>query len=419
MTPKPPNSPATSCTWTRARCWRPEPWHEAALMKYFPLVWATLWRKKARTIFTLLSMIVAFLLFCVLETIDYAFAHPSNGVTGADKLITTNKYSITLSLPFSDAQQIRSVPGVAEVTWISWFGAYYQESKNFVFALPVDTDSYFNLHKDEFIVSDEQLQAYRNTRTGALVNADLMKKFNWKVGDKVPLHSTIWTQKKDGSLDWTFDIVGSFSVKDPTQASAQASTLLFHYELFDEGRSFGKGEVGWFEERVGDPAQSAAISNRIDALFANSPKETKTQPANDFSMAFIKQFGDIGFVLRAILGSVFFALLFLTGNTMMQSVRERIPELAVLKTLGFGDGLVLELVLAESLLLCMIAAVIGLALSYAALPIIKQGLQGVELSPRALIPGMAAAVLLALIVGLPPALRAMRLNIVDALADKR
>ena len=388
-------------------------------MKYFPLIWATLWRKKTRTIFTLLSMIVAFLLFGMLETIDYAFAHPSGGATGADKLITINKYSITLLLPFSDAQAIRAVPGVAEVTWLTWLGAYYQESKNFVFALPVDTDSYFNLHKDEFIVSGEQMQAYRNTRTGALVNSALMKKFGWKVGDKVPLHSTIWTQKKDASLDWTFDIVGSFDAKDPTQAGQQASTLLFHYELFDEGRSFGKGNVGWFEERVGDPSQASAISGRIDALFANSPNETKTQPAKDFALAFMKQLGDIGFVLRAILGAVFFTLLFLTGNTMMQSVRERTPELAVLKTIGFGDAKVLGLVIGESLLLCVIAAVIGLGLSYAALPIIKLGLQGVEISPRALLPGIGAAVLLALAVGTPPALRAMRLNIVDALADKR
>jgi putative ABC transport system permease protein len=388
-------------------------------VKYFPLIWATLWRKKTRTIFTLLSVIVAFLLFGMLETVDYAFAHPSSGITGADKLVTTNKYSITLALPISDAQQIRSVPGVAEVTWMSWFGGYYQESKNFVFALPVDTDSYFNLHKGEFVVGAGEMQAFRNTRTGALLNAALMKKYGWKVGDKVPLHSTIWTQKSDGSLDWTFDVVGSFSVKDPTQAGAQSSTLLFHYELFDEGRSFGKGSVSWFEERVGDPSQASAISNRVDALFANSPNETKTQPANDFQMAFIKQFGDIGFVLRAILAAVFFTLLFLTGNTMMQSVRERIPELAVLKTLGFGDGKVLGLVLAESLLLCVLAAVIGLGLSYAALPIIKLALQGLQLSPRVLLPGLGAAILLALIVGLPPALRAMRLNIVDALADKR
>jgi putative ABC transport system permease protein len=387
-------------------------------MKFFPLIWATLWRKKTRTIFTLLSIVVAFLLFGVLETIDYAFAHPSSGVTGADKLITTNKYSITLLLPYSDAAEIHAVPGVAEVTWITWFGAYYQESKNFVFALPIDTDSYFNVHKDEFIIPENQMRAFRSTRTGALVNSALLKKHGWKVGDKVPLHSTIWTQKADGSLDWTFDIVGTFDARDPTQASAQAQTVLFHYEMFDEGRSFGKGEVGWFEERVTDPSKAADIAGRIDALFANSPNETKTQPANDFALSFIKQFGDIGFVLRAILGAVFFALLFLTGNTMMQSVRERTPELAVLKTLGFGDGQVLELVLAESLLLCALAAVIGLALSYATLPVIKTALQGIELSPSALLPGLGVAVALALVVGLPPALRAMRLNIVDALADK-
>src|SRR6202167_6206625 len=348
-------------------------------MKYLPLLWATVWRKKVRTIFTLLSIAIAFLLFGVLETVDYAFSNPSSGVSGADKLITTNKYSIALSLPFSDTLEIRSVPGVAAVTWISWFGGYYQESKNFVFVIPIDADSYFDLHKDEFIVRDDEMRAFRSTRTGALVNVALMKKWGWKVGDKVPLHSTIWTQK-NGSLDWTFDIVGSFDVKDPTQASAQSSSLLFHYEMFDEGRSFGRGTVGWFEERVSDPSQSAAMSARIDALFANSPDETKTQPAKDFMMAFIKQLGDIGFVLRAILGAVFFTLLFLTGNTMMQSVRERVPELAVLKTLGFTDGKVLGLVVGEALVLCLLAAVVGLALSYAVLPIVQMGLSGVPLS---------------------------------------
>jgi putative ABC transport system permease protein len=307
---------------------------------------------------------------------------------------------------------------VADVTWITWFGSYYQESKNFIFAFPIDTDSYFGVHKRDFIIGDEQMKAFRETRTGAVVNVALMKKFGWKVGDKVPLHSTIWT-RKNGSLDWTFDIVGSFDVKDPTQASAQSSSLLFHYEMFDEGRSFGRGTVGWFEERVSDPSQSAAMSARIDALFANSPDETKTQPAKDFMLAFIKQLGDIGFVLRAILGAVFFTLLFLTGNTMMQSVNERIPELAVLKTVGFSDLKVLGLVIAESLLLCVLAASAGLGLSYAALPIIRRGLQGVELPTNAWLPGIGVAVLLALIVGLKPALTAMRLNIVDALADRR
>jgi putative ABC transport system permease protein len=386
-------------------------------MKYFPLIWATLWRKKTRTLFTLLSIVIAFLLFGMLETVDYAFSHVSGGASGADKLISTNKYSITLSLPFADLQEIRSVPGVTDVTWLTWFGGYYQEPKNFVFALPIDADSYFKLHKEDYRVDAEEMRNYVSTRSGALVNVALMKKFGWKVGQKVPLHSTIWTQKS-GSLDWSFDIVGTFDVNDQTQANAQASTLFFHYDLFDEGRSFGKGTVGWIEERVDNPAKSADIAGKIDALFANSPNETKTQPANDFAMTFIKQIGDIGFVLRAILGAVFFTLLFLTGNTMMQSVRERIPELAVLKTLGFTDGKVLALVIAESLLLCMFAAVIGLALSFATLPIIGQALQGVQLNPVALIPGLGAAVLLALIVGVPPALRAMRLNIVDALSGK-
>jgi len=388
-------------------------------MKYLPLVWATLWRRKTRTLFTLLSIVVAFLLFGMLETVDYAFSHPDSVATGADQLITVNKYSVTLSLPFADVKEVRAVPGVADVTWITWFGAYYQESKNFIFALPIDTDSYFHVHGKDLRVSDADMTAFRNTRTGMLVDVALMKKFGWKVGDKIPLHSTIWTQKSSGSLDWTFDIVGTFDAADPSQAAQMASNLFFHYELFDEGRAFGKGEIGWLEERITDPAKSVELSNKIDALFANSSNETKTQPAKEFTMTFIKQYGDIGFVLRAVLGAVFFTLLFLTGNTMMQSVRERIPELAVLKTLGFSDSKVLGLVIAESLLLCVLAASVGLALSYATLPIIEQGLPGVGLSTRALIPGIGVAVVLALLVGAPPAVRAMRLNIVDALAEKR
>ena len=386
-------------------------------MKFLPLVWATLWRRRTRTVFTLLSIVVAFLLYGILETVDYAFTHPANSVSGADKLITTNKYSITFSLPFADLQQIRGVSGVAEVTWITWFGAWYQESKNFIFAIPIDTDSYFNLHKGGFIIDAGQLEAFRNQRSAAIVNVALMKKFGWKVGDRVPLHSTIWTQR-NGSLDWNFDIVGTFDARDPAEATQQSSTFLFHYEAFDEGRSFGKGQVGWFEERISDPAQAALIAREIDTLFANSPNETKTQPAADFTLAFLRQLGDIGFILRAILGAVFFTLLFLTGHTMMQSVRERIPELAVLKTLGFSGRQVLGLVIGESLLLCMIGASLGLGLSFAALPILKQGLQGVDLSPRAIAPGFAVSVVLAIVIGLPPALRALRLNIVDALAGR-
>jgi putative ABC transport system permease protein len=388
-------------------------------MKYLPFLWSTLWRKKTRTLFTLLSIVFAFLLYGALGTLDYAFENPSAGASGADKLVTTNKFSITLLLPYSFTQEIASVPGIEAVTWMTWFGGYYQESKNFVFAVPIDTGSYFKLHQGEFVVSAADMKAFENTRSGALVNSALMRKYGWKVGDKVPLHSTIWTQKSDGSLNWTFDIVGTFDAKDPTQARQQSSTLLFHYDLFDEARSFGHGQVGWFEERVADPTQSGRIAEKIDALFANSPNETHTQPAKDFAIQFMKQLGDIGFILRAILGAVFFTLLFLTGNTMMQSVRERVPELAVLKTLGFTDTKVLALVIGESLLLCVTAAIVGLALSYLLIPVIQSVLAGVDLSHGAQPSGLGVAVLLALLVGAPPAIRAMRLNVVDALMDKR
>ena len=167
-------------------------------MKYLPLVWVTLWRKKTRTIFTLASILIAFLLFGVLKTVDDAFEHPSGGVSGADKLITTNKYSITLPLPFADGQQIGAVPGVAAVTWLTWFGAYYQESKNFVFALPIDTDSYFKVYDGELVVSDDAMRDFRMNRRGTLVNSALMTQFGWKVGDRIPLHSTIWTQGATG-----------------------------------------------------------------------------------------------------------------------------------------------------------------------------------------------------------------------------
>jgi putative ABC transport system permease protein len=363
----------------------------------------------------MLSIVVAFLLFGMLETVDRAFSNPDSGAVGADRLITTNKTSITLSLPFSDTQQIRSLPGVKEVTWLTWFGGYYQEAKNFIFAIPVDIESYINVHGDELSVKKEELETFRKMRTAALVNTDLMKKYGWKVGDKLPLHSTIWTRKDDGSLNWVFDIAGTFDSTD----KSQLQTVLFHYEYFDEGRSFGRGNVGWFEERIDQPSQAAVMADRIDALFANSSNETKTQPAKDFLIAFIKQRGDIGFVLRAILGAVFFSLLLLTANTLMQSMRERTSELAVLKTLGFKDGQVFALLVGESLLLFVSAGAVGLALSYGLLPVIKEALQGIDLSGGIFLPGIALAVALAFVVGLPPALRAKRLKIVDALADKR
>jgi putative ABC transport system permease protein len=228
----------------------------------------------------------------------------------------------------------------------------------------------------------------------------------------VPLHSNIWTRKADGQSDWAFDVVGFFDFTgDPSQTDAG----IFNYSYFDEARAFGNGTIGWWIVSVKDPNQSAEVAKVIDKLFENSPDETKSQSEKEFAQGFMKQFGDINFIINAILGAVFFTLLFLTGNTMMQSVAERIPEMAVLKTLGFSNGQVMTLVFAESLLLCLLAAALGLAVAQMLFPLIANAIGATSLPPRVLVSGAAIATLLAMATGLPPALRASQLNIVDAL----
>jgi putative ABC transport system permease protein len=382
-------------------------------MKYFPLLWATLWRKKARTIFTLLSIMVAFLLFGMLQGVNAAF---QQGVDNANvnRLIVTSKISLTEALPISQHQQIASVPGVSGVASALWFGAYYQDPKNFVFATPVDIDDYLHV-LPEIKIAPEQVEALKRTRTGIIVGEELLHKYGWKIGQRISLHSTIWVNKYDGTSDWPFDIVGTY---DFTGDRSQNLGALFNYTYIDEARTFGTGKVGWWVVSVKDPNQSASIGAAIDKLFENSQDETKTQSEKEFAQSFLKQFGDINFIVQAILGAVFFTLLFLTGNTMMQSVRERIPELAVLKTLGFTDAKVTALVLAESLLLCLIAAALGLLLADLIFPALKNTIGVVSLPRQVLLTGAGVAVLLALATGGLPALRARRLVIVDALAGR-
>lgn len=381
-------------------------------MKFIPLIWASLWRKKARTWLTLLSITIAFLLFGLLQGVNAAF---SRGVelANVDRLVVTNRISLTEALPYSYMSQIEALPGVRAVAHATWFGAYYQEQKNFIFAAPVEVDRYLKA-APEIIVAPDALEAFKRNRTAALVGVAAMKKYGWKVGDRIPLHSTIW-RDASGSMDWQFDIAGTYDV--PSNPS-QTDGLVFQYEYFNEARTGRKDTVGWYIVRVTDPTQSAQVAKAIDALFANSPDETRSQSEKEFSQSFLKQFGDINFIANSIIGAVFFTLLFLTGNTMMQSVRDRIPELAVLKTLGFSDGRVLVLVFAEALLLCVIAAVLGLAAAAGLFPLLESVIGGAKLPMSVMIAGLAVSALLAAFVGLPPALLAQRLKIVDALAGR-
>ncbi|HEY0973193.1 MAG TPA: FtsX-like permease family protein [Solimonas sp.] len=384
-------------------------------MKYLPLVWAALWRRKPRTIFTMLSIMVAFLLYALLSGVNAAF-NAGVEVAGADRLITTGRYSLTQVLPYGHVQQVKSLPGVASVAAQGWFGGYYQKESNFFPQFPTEIEPYLAMYP-EIVLPEDQKQAMLTTRTGAIIAKTLADRFGFKIGDRIPIIAGIWPLA-DGSNNWEFDLVGIFDTKNPKERSMY-EMMLFHHEYFDEARQFGKGTTGWLVIKTKDPAENEAIVKQVDALFANSPNETRTETEKAFNQSFVKQMGDIGLILSSIIGAVFFTLLFLTGNTMMQSVRERIPELAVLKTLGYSDGAVLALVLAESLALCLLAAVIGVGLAGLLLPGIAAklpGFSGLALKPEAFAGAIGLAVLLAIIVGLPPAVRAMRLKIVDALS---
>jgi putative ABC transport system permease protein len=388
-------------------------------MKYLHLVRAALLRRKTRTLFTLLSVFAAFLLFGLLDTVNNTFANATRAVVGADRLVTISKVSFTLSLPKSLYPRIQAVPGVADVAYVNWFGGIYQEPKNF-FANEAVSPNFLSLYP-ELHVTDAEREAFKNTRTGAVAGATLAKKFNWKVGDKIPLQATIFP-KKDGSNTWTLDLVGIYHSTDPKLASQQEGALFFNWDYFDEARQFGNGNIGWFVVKLADPKQADQVVQAIDAMSFDSDHETKTQTEQAFRAAFVSQLADFGLIIGAIMGAVFFTLILLTGNTMAQAVRERIPELAVLKTVGFSNRTVLLLVLAEAIAILVIGAIAGLGLASLIVPIVRVALGGffpiINVSSEVWLEGLALAVLVGLLVGALPAVRGMRLRIVDALSGR-
>ncbi len=382
-------------------------------MKYLHLVWTDLLRKKARTLLTVLSIVVAFLLFGLLDAVRLAFTvHES--VEGASRLITSSRLSIIQPLPYADLGQIQTVPGVEAVAYANWFGGIYQDRKNF-FANFAVSPNFLDVYP-EFLLSDQEKRAFASTRTAAVVGENLAKRFGWRIGDKIPLEATIFLAA-DGGSTWTFDLVGIFRARDKRDRG-QEDQMWFRYDYFDENRVLSNGTVGWYVVQVVDPGHADTVAQAIDKLFANSEAETKTQTEKQFSMDFVRQMGDVGLIVTSIMGAVLFAILLLTGNTMSQAVRERIPELAVLKTIGFSNQSLLWLVLAESLLLVVLGGVSGLLLASIGADILSAAFRGGAFSVggQSWLTGSALMLLLGLSVGLPPAVRAMRLRIVDALS---
>jgi putative ABC transport system permease protein len=382
-------------------------------VKYFMLIWAGLWRKKVRTTFTMLSIIVAFLLFGLLQGINKGFDNVVANLN-VNRLFTSNKYSMVEGMPIKNVTRIATVKGVTDITHLTYFGGFYQDKRNAIGVFAADVPVLFKLYK-EFKLPQEQVNAMRTTRTGALITRDLATKFGWKIGDTVPIGTSIWT-KKDGRNDYQFQIVGIFDVAGT--GATGPNSFYINFDYFDEERRFGNGNVHYFITGINDPYHADTISKNMDALFANSSDETKTQTEQAFLASQLKQMADINFIVTSIVGAVLFTLLFLTGNTMMQSMRERIPELAVLKTLGFTDSTVSTFVLLESLLLCVTSALIGLALAWLAFIPLGNFMGNLEFKSEVIYSGIAIAAGLAIASGIPPAWRAKRLNIVDALAGR-
>ncbi len=379
-------------------------------MKYIPLIWRNLWRRKIRTLFTLGAVFVAFLLFGLLMTVRTSFSFGVD-IAGNDRLVLIHKVSMIMPLPVSYLPRLRSVDGVEIATHQSWFGGVYQDPSNFFAQIVVEPETHLRLYP-EFRLPDAQREAWLADRQGAIAGRDLAARFGWSVGDRIPLQGTIW-QPAEGDT-WEFNLVGIYDGED----TVDKTQLFFRYDYLDENRRQGDGLVGWYVVRIEDPDRAAELGAVFDEMFANSSAETKTTTERGFLDSFAKQIGDIGAIMIAITSAVLFTMLLIAANTMAQSVRERTSELAVLKTLGFGDRTVLGLVLAESLFITVLAGGLGLG---AAWLVIARGdptggvLPVFTLLGRDLAVGAALAVGMGVLAGILPASAAMRLKITDAL----
>ncbi|HEY3890062.1 MAG TPA: FtsX-like permease family protein [Caulobacteraceae bacterium] len=380
-------------------------------MKFLPLVWAGIWRKPGRAVLTLLSVVNAFLLFGVLQGFASGLNH-AVAETHADVLLSLSRIS-TEPLPVAQIAQIRMVQGVRAATPMVPFISTYRTPTSIVPADAVDPSQILAVDPG-LTIPPSMIAALQRDRTGAIVSRLLASRFGWKVGDRVPLRALTVTNR-DGSPTWPVDIVGVFSSKGGTLFK---NAMLINFDYVDQGRTTNAGTAPVFVIRIDDPNHAGPVAASIDKLFANSAHETKTATVRQIAQNNLKQIGDIGLVINAIVAAVFFALLFSVGALMMQSVRERTPELAVLKTLGFTDRGLMGLILAESLTFCLVSAAIGLGLAAMLFPVARQLIGfNIQAGPLMLV-GLALAVGLALISGLPPAVRAMRLQVVDALAGR-
>ena len=380
-------------------------------MKFLPLIWSGLWRKPGRTILIFLQVCVAFALFGVLQGLKSGVERVVS-LARADLLIVHSSLGLIDALPLGDLEQIKAVPGVTFVDPVELFGASYQNPTQRLGVVALRPDegwmSAFTFH-----VAPESLAAFQRIRTGALVKEGLAKKYGWRVGDHIPLMST--TAQANGSTDWAFDMVGTFTDSD---VGSPGDVIMINFTYFDEARLVGKGTVKHFNVAIADPRVAATVGDEIDRRFANSSNETRTESLRELAQSEMQSIGDLDFLVRAIVGAVLVALLFATATMLMQSTRERRAELAVLKTLGFADSMLFFFVLAEAAVVFVAGAASGLALALAVFPWASQFVPGLWMPATVVGLGLGCAMLAASISALVPAILAARLQIATALVSR-
>jgi putative ABC transport system permease protein len=381
-------------------------------LKYFPLIWSGIWRKPGRTALLLLQVAAAFALFGVLQGLKTGVEH-SIAATRADVLFVGPADFGGAPLPLAYRDRLRSIPGIRDVSFADGFLGTYQKPTQAVFALAIPPgDIWVTLVPTLFQILPKDLEALEKTRDGALITADVGKKYGWHIGDRIPLTSN--TLKTDGSGTWTFEIVGTFTDHEP----GESGLIVINYDYLDEARALNKGTVRNFYAIISDPKRAADMSDTIDRVFANSSNETRTASFRENAQQAMRSIGDLNFLIRSILSAVLVALLFSTTTMMMQTIRERTSEFAVLKTLGFSDRVMFLMVLVEGLAVCVTAALIGLALAMAVFPWAAKFIPGLSMPLVVIGFGLIGAVLVALISAALPASRVARLQVVDALADR-
>lgn len=379
-------------------------------MKFSRLILANLFRKKIRLLLTLGSFAVALFLFAFLGVVRGAFLGNAE-LASANRVVTINRTSIINLIPLSYKDKIQQIPGVKYVIHYNWFGGIYQDEKNFFPQFVIDPETQRQVYP-ELVVPDDQWANFLKDRQGAIAGAKTAKRFGWKIGDRIPIKTTLY-----GGGAWEFNLDGIYHGTRPQDDETQ---FWFQWDYFEEKiPERVKGQIGWYVIRIDKPDDAPRIAKAIDAEFANSPYETKTEAESAFAANWVKQFGNIQFLIVTIGAVVFFTLLLVTGNTMAISVRERTSELAVLKAIGYSDRAVLFFVLAESLVIALFGGLLGLGLALLAMPVLGVALASIlpnlVLPGSILVLGLAVAIIVGIASGLLPGIGAMRMRVVNAL----